>query len=169
MSECLYSAEQISAALDTMAEAINRHYEKRPEPLLVLVVMKGALVTAGTLLPRLIGPVEVDYVHATRYRDNQAGEELHWYHRPRAALSDRHVLLVDDILDQGVTLAAVHAFCMQAGAMDVKAAVLVEKSRQEPPAIQADFKALVVPDRYIYGFGMDNQELDRNLNGIYAD
>lgn len=166
--DCLFTQAEIERALDAMAEQINQHFSAIAEPLVVLVIMKGALVTAGALLPRLKPRLLLDYVHASRYRDNKAGVDLHWSHKPSADLTGRTVLLVDDILDEGVTLKAIRDYCLTQGASRVGSAVLVKKRRAQPSLMEADFVALEVPDRFVYGFGMDNNELGRNAPGIYA-
>lgn len=166
--ECLYSLAQVDAALETMAAKINADYADASSPLLVLVLLKGALVTAGALLPKLKVPLEVDYLHASRYRDNSAGDELRWLAKPHSELAGRTLLIVDDILDQGITLREVVNYCLDQQASSVSTAVLVHKQLPKPAVVEADYVGLTVPDRYVYGFGMDNNELDRNAPGIFA-
>lgn len=166
---CIHSQAAIEAALDQTACAINRDLAALTEPLVVLVIMKGALVTAGALLPKLTLALELDYVHATRYQNNHPVQELLWLYRPKLNLAGRTVLLVDDILDEGVTLAQVRQYCLGQGAKTVKTMVLVRKERKVPGQIMADYEALTVPDQYVFGFGMDDKELSRNLPGIYSD
>ncbi|MDO6747299.1 hypoxanthine-guanine phosphoribosyltransferase [Gilvimarinus sp. 1_MG-2023] len=165
---CLYTLADIDAALAGVAAAIDRDFSDCAEPIVVLVIMKGALVTAGALLPKLTLPIEVDYVHATRYQGNEPASELTWLHRPQVNLAGRRVLLVDDILDQGITLAEVREYCINQGADKVKSMVLARKVLAEPAVINADYEALTVPDQYVFGFGMDDRELSRNLPGIYV-
>lgn len=166
--ECLYTLSEIDGALTTMAARINADFDAQSEPLVVMVLLKGALVTAGALLPKLTMPVEVDYIHASRYRENRAGQQIDWRAGPSVALAERRVLLVDDILDKGVTLQAVAEYCRDQGAQRVASAVLVQKVLPQAAVVEADYVALTVPDRYVYGFGMDNAELERNAPGIFA-
>ncbi len=167
-AECLYSLMDLEGALDRLAQDI-QSLLKGPDPLLVLTVMNGGLVTAGHLLPRLSLPLEMDYVHATRYGHNQrGGEALRWLHRPETALAGRRVLIVDDILDRGLTLQAIAESAWAQGAQAVHTVALVQKQLAEPPAVEADFVGLTVPDRFVFGFGMDYQGLWRNAPGIYA-
>ena len=163
----LYTEREIAAALDEMAENITEQLrDKYP---VCLSIMLGGLVPAGQLLPRLNFPVEVDYIHATRYRGTTQGGKLNWLKYPSISLASRTVLLIDDILDEGLTLQAVVEYCQQNGVKQVFTAVLVEKQHERRTGIQhADFTGLIVPDRYVFGYGMDYQEQLRYVAGIYA-
>ncbi|MFY7697232.1 MAG: hypoxanthine-guanine phosphoribosyltransferase [Legionella sp.] len=167
-STCLYTTKEVEAALDRMA--INIHqclHDKNP---IIMCVMIGGLVPMGNLLPRLDFPLEVDYVHATRYRGEISGGELIWKVRPSLDLTGRTVLVVDDILDGGVTLAAILAEVKAMGAAEVYSAVLVDKyhKRVESGLEHADFVGLQVEDHYIFGYGMDYNEYLRNAPGIFV-
>ncbi len=137
-----------------------------------LTVMQGGLPFAGQLALEL-GirglDLEFDYLHATRYRGETSGGELTWKHRPDTALRGRRVLLVDDILDEGHTLSAVRAWCIDEGAQDVRIATLAVKLHDRcVPGMRADYVGLEVPDRYVFGYGMDYHEHGRNMPSIYA-
>jgi hypoxanthine phosphoribosyltransferase len=167
-SECLYDMPAIENALDKMASAItNQLQHSNP---LVLSVMIGALIPAGYLLPRLQFPLEVDYIHATRYRSTTRGGDLHWLVEPRQSLKNRTVLVIDDVMDGGLTLAAIIDYCKQAGAKEVFTAVMVNKVRQREAGVhfEPDFIGLNAEDRYLFGFGLDYHEYLRNAPGIYA-
>ncbi|NIP74397.1 MAG: hypoxanthine-guanine phosphoribosyltransferase [Gammaproteobacteria bacterium] len=166
-SDCLYTGEQVEAALDGMARAITAGL-RDTNPVL-LCVMNGGLVPTGKLVTRLEFPLQIDYVHATRYRGNTTGRELNWVARPHVDLADRVVLVVDDILDEGLTLAAIVAYCREHGAREVYSAVLVEKLHERKGGIvHADFVGLQCEDRYVFGYGMDYKGFLRNARGIYA-
>lgn len=167
-SECLYDLEAVNNALDQMAEAIT-HQLKNTKPL-VLCVMIGAMVTTGQLLTRLQFPLEVDYIHATRYRGTTRGGDLHWLVEPRQSLKNRTILIVDDIMDGGLTLAAIIDYCKQASAKAVYTAVLVNKVRirEEGVNFVPDFVGVLTENRYLFGFGLDYKEFLRNAPGIYA-
>src|SRR5262245_30821529 len=123
---------------------------------IVLAVMIGGLIPAGGLLSRLGFPLEVDYVHATRYRGSIEGRDVEWRARPHAAIKDRVVLIVDDIFDEGITLSAVSQYCREQGAAQVLTSVLVEKQHDRKRRLPgADFTGLRVEDRYVFGSGMD--------------
>lgn len=167
-SSCLYTANEVEAALDRMA--INIHDKLKDANPVILCVMIGGLVPLGNLLLRLDFPLEVDYVHATRYRGEITGGEIHWKVKPSANIKDRTVLIVDDILDGGVTLAAIIEEIKAMGAKEVYSAVLVDKYRKRVPngLQKADFVGLQVEDHYIFGYGMDYNEYLRNAPGIFV-
>lgn len=137
-----------------------------------LTVMHGGLPFAAQLALELgaLGlDLEFDYLHATRYRGATTGGELVWKHRPATPLQGRRVLLVDDILDEGHTMAAIGAWCREQGALDVRIAALAVKRHDRcVPGLTADYAGVDVPDRYVFGYGMDYHEQGRNLPAIYA-
>lgn len=163
----LYSDIEVYAALDDMAAAMeNDLSEANP---VLLCVMTGGIVTTSELALRLNFPMQIDYVHASRYGDATHGGELQWLREPTVSLQDRVVVLVDDIFDQGATLAGIADYCRKQGASAVHLAVLIDKqhdrklTRQRP-----DYSALSVEDHYVFGFGMDYRGYLRNSAGIYA-
>ena len=162
----LYSLEQIDSALDNLAEQLNQQFAKS-NPLL-LCVMNGSVITAGHLLPKLTFPLELDYIHVTRYGDKTVGGELNWLHQPVSELKDRVVILVEDIFDQGITLHALRQHCEQAGAKSVDCVTLIDKIHNNKMGITPEFIGLTIPDRYVFGFGMDYKGYWRNAPGIYA-
>ncbi len=167
-AEQLHSAEDVAGALDRMAAEVRRDLEGR-DPL-VLAVMVGGMIPATWLIQRLSFPHQLDYVHATRYRGGtRGGPALEWRASPRSDLRDRHVLVVDDILDEGPTLAAILGACRAQGAASVRAAVLVKKRHDRCVAgLAPDYIGVEVEDRYVFGCGMDYRERFRQLPAIYA-
>jgi hypoxanthine phosphoribosyltransferase len=165
-AECLYSEQQVEAALDDMATQINSLLADRNP--LVLCVMNGGVVVAGKLLTRLTMPLNVDAINASRYQNTTSGQTLSWVLKPSTSLVNRVVLIVDDILDEGVTLAALHDYCLEQGASDVYSAVLVNKILDHDKPILADFVGLNVENKYVFGYGMDYKGYLRNAAGIYA-
>lgn len=166
-ADCLYSAQAVEAALDDMAGRIAQELAGA-DPLLVCV-MTGGVVPFGKLLPRLSFPFQIDYVHATRYRGQLSGGELHWISGPHIEPRNRTVLLVDDILDEGTTLAGIEARYRAEGAREVRKAVLVIKDRPRIQEIVVEYAGLRVPNRYVFGYGMDYKGYLRNAPGIYAE
>lgn len=165
-AECLYSMTEINTALEQVANKLTSDYaEANP---LLLCVMNGSVVTAGHLLPKLNFPLEIDYIHASRYGDKTVGGELTWHHLPLTSLENRAVLLIEDIFDEGVTLQNLRHYCQQAGASSVKCVTLIEKLHNNKVASPPEYIGLTIPDRYIFGFGMDYQGYWRNAPGIYA-
>jgi hypoxanthine phosphoribosyltransferase len=166
-AKLLHDPESVRQALDRMAAAITTELaDSHP---VVLCVLTGGIIPAGHLLTRLGFPLEIDYLHATRYRGATQGEHVQWVCRPETSLKGRTVLVIDDILDEGHTLADILDYCRDAGALQTCSAVLVEKQHdRRADAITADFIGLHVADRYVFGFGMDYKGHFRNLDGIYA-
>ena len=138
------------------------------DPLLVCI-MTGGVVPFGKLLPRLSFPLQIDYVHATRYGNQLRGGDLQWRVGPSQSPRGRSVLLIDDILDEGATLAGIEARYRAEGARAVHKAVLVVKKRKRTHDVSIDFRGLEVPDRYVFGYGMDYKGYLRNAPGIYAE
>jgi hypoxanthine phosphoribosyltransferase len=165
-ADLIYSEQQLSHALDCMAADITARLETANP--LVICVLVGGLIATGHLVTRLRFPLQLDYLHATRYRGKTSGGELHWLARPHHSLKDRVILLVDDILDEGHTLAAIVEDCYAQGAREVLTAVVLEKRHDRGQGIKASFTGLSVEDRYVFGFGMDYKEFLRPLPAIYA-
>jgi hypoxanthine phosphoribosyltransferase len=167
-ADLLHSAPEVEAALDTMAHAISQKLHDR-NPVL-FSIMNGGLVIGGQLLTRLEFPLEASYLHATRYRNSTQGFGLEWKVPPMVEFKGRPVLILDDILDEGHTLAEIIDYFKREGAADVYTAVLVDKQhdRKARPGMTADFVGLEVEDRYLFGFGMDYHGYWRNAPGIFA-
>ena len=166
-ADLLHSEQAVEAALDRMAAEITARLAGS-NPVL-LCVLTGGIIPAGKLAGRLDFPLQMDYLHATRYRGATRGGELRWIAHPSIELRDRAVLVVDDILDEGGTLAAILEHCREQGASAVYSAVLVDKLHDRKyHGIHADFTGLTVPDRYVFGYGMDYKSYLRNAPGIYA-
>lgn len=165
-ADLLHSKAEIEAALNSMATQINQLLAERNP--LVLCVMNGGLVVAGQLLTRLTMPLTVDAINASRYQNQTVGSEIEWITKPRTSLKNRTVLLIDDILDAGITLAAIYDYCVQEGASSVYTAVLLDKDLPQQKPITADFVGLKVANRYVFGYGMDYKGYWRNADGIFA-
>lgn len=165
-AELVHEEQAVNQAISTMAKQLNQYYVN--EPPIVLCVMGGAVFFTGQLLSRLLFPLEFDFVQATRYHDATEGKELKWIVMPKANVKNRKVLILDDILDEGVTLKAIIDQCKLLGAKETRSAVLVEKQLNKNKATQADYVGLMVPNRYVFGCGMDVYGWWRNLPAIYA-
>jgi hypoxanthine phosphoribosyltransferase len=165
-AELLYSAEQVQEALHKVAGQINAKFSDS-HPLL-LSVMGGAVVFSGQLLPLLDFPLDFDYVHVSRYGDARHGGAMHWKVEPRENVRGRVVLLLDDILDEGHTLSALHERVLKLGADRCYSAVFADKRHGRRKPIHADFVGMELPDRFVFGYGMDIEGAWRNLPAIYA-
>jgi hypoxanthine phosphoribosyltransferase len=166
-SRVLFSNEEVMSAVDKMALEINTFYGD--EPIVLIVVLTGAIIPAAWLATRLKMPLEIDFVHATRYQSGLYGAELEYRVPPRMDLQGRKVLVVDDIFDEGDTLAAIKGSCEKRKAESVHMAGLVRKLHERGmPREFADFVGLDVPDVYVFGCGMDAYEEWRHLDCIMA-
>lgn len=164
----LYTQEQIDQAISRMAAEINADYAERNP--LMLTIMNGGVVLMGKLLPQLDFPLQIDYLHATRYRGETAGSGIQWIITPGTSLNDRDVIIVDDILDVGSTLLAIIDACRAQGARSVATAVLVDKQhdRKARKGMKADYIGVEAEDAYLFGCGMDYREYWRNAPGLFA-
>ncbi|MCW9027311.1 MAG: hypoxanthine-guanine phosphoribosyltransferase [Kangiella sp.] len=168
-AEVIVSEHMVDSAIKKLAEQINA--QDYSEPLQLFCIMNGGLYFAGQLLRLLTVPVTVSYLHATRYGDKTQGQELQWLVKPRAEdIHNQPVMLLDDIFDEGITLEAIVNECQLFNPKSLQSVVLVDKDHQRKPesGFKPDFVGLNVPDRYIFGCGMDYKGLWRNLPAIYA-
>jgi len=171
----IIAPETVSAALDRQAQRLVQRLEAKQSeapagiPPLVLVVMNGGMFPAVELTRRMAIDLHFDYVHATRYQGRTRGQELKWIHRPVTDLRGRHVLLIDDIFDEGYTLEAIVAECHRQSCASVLTAVLAVKDHDRGLGRdRVDDGALQVPDEYVFGCGMDLHECWRHLPGIWV-
>ncbi|MEY3974905.1 MAG: hypothetical protein RIS59_1266 [Pseudomonadota bacterium] len=164
-SDCLADAETVRAAITRMADRINEDLGN--QVVMVCPLLNGSLPFAGMLLPQLKMPLRLDAIQVSRYGFETRGRDLEWL-SPMPEVKGETVLLLDDVLDAGVTLTLVRAAVLAAGARRCIVAVLTEKNSLRPKPIEADYVALEMPDRYIFGMGMDVFGWWRNLPGIHA-
>lgn len=165
-SEEIVSAAEVAASIQRMAITIRD--AMRDEFPLVLSVMGGAAVFTGMLLPHLDFPLEFDYIHLTRYRNTTRSHNIQWRVAPAGSVKDRVVLVLDDILDEGETMAAIRDRIIDRGARRFASAVLCEKIIAKAKPLRPDFRGFEVPDRYVFGCGMDVKGYWRNLPAIRA-
>ena len=165
-AELLVNEQEIAAAITQIAEQINTKLaDSNP---LVLCVMNGGLVFTGQLLPKLTIALTLDSINASRYDNQTSGGAIKWINTPQSSVKNRTILIVDDILDEGITLAAIYDYCLAQGATAIYSAVLVNKLLEQSKPIQADFIGLNLENRYLFGYGMDYKGYLRNAPGIFA-
>lgn len=165
-ADCLVDEGTLNLALDKMAAQITADLaDKLP---LVLCVMNGGLVPTAALIERLNFPLELDYIHATRYGMETEGAALNWLSYPQSSLKNRHILVIDDIFDQGHTLQAIIKWLEQQGTSSVHSATVINKLHDRKTDIVPDYIGTDVADRFLFGYGMDYKGYFRNLKGIYA-
>ena len=169
-AEEIVSADQVQAAVRHVADVLNQRFDndETSDFPLVLGVMGGAVVFTGNLLPQLTFPLEFDYIHVTRYGDLDRGGEVVWKVIPRQDVKGRTIIIVDDILDEGETLAHVKQRLLDMGAAEVILAVFADKELGKVKPVRADIVGLSVPNQFVVGFGMDAHGYWRNLPGLWV-
>jgi hypoxanthine phosphoribosyltransferase len=166
-ADCLWTSDQLKSVYDELSSQISSDLSSHNP--LMLCVMNGGLFLTAELLQRMEFLLELDYIHATRYQGKTEGGEMQWIRFPADKIQGRHVLIIDDILDIGITLKEIQSACHKAGAADVKSVVLTVKQHDRRiKDVASDYVGVEVEDRYVFGCGMDYKGYYRNLNAIYA-
>jgi hypoxanthine phosphoribosyltransferase len=169
-AELIFDEAAVQKAVDKVAQQLNQRFNPEdgtPFPL-VLGVMGGAVVFCGQLLTRLKFPLEFDYMHVTRYGSKDQGGKIEWKVIPRSSVQGRTVIVLDDILDEGETLAHVKERLLEMGAAEVVLAVFADKEIGKAKPVTADYIGLSLPNKFVVGYGMDAYGYWRNLPGIWA-
>jgi len=166
-SDCLFTESEVEDAISTIGNALNNDLDNK-NPIFVCI-MTGGTVPFAKLLMKFRSPCEIDYVHATRYKGDTAGSNLEWISGPLIDPKGRVVVLIDDIFDEGITLAGIVDKYIELQASEIKTAVLVQKEKEREVDLKMDYVGLNVPDRYVFGYGMDYKGYLRNIAGIYAE
>ena len=165
-SQVLINRQQINRNIDTLATQINHDYAGKE--VAFLTIMNGGMIFASALATRLDLDMEMDYLQLSRYGKSQTGGQLVWKYQPEINMENHHVILCDDIYDEGHTLAAAHAWCLKKGARSVSSVVLIHKQHDRTYAdYKPDYVAMHIDDHYIFGYGMDLEEKLRQLPEIY--
>ena len=165
-SSVIYSEIEIKIVIQNIADQVNQTI--KTDDLYVLCVMNGALIFAGQLLPRLEKNIQYSYVHATRYASSLTGGPIHWLVKPPIDIEGKTVLILDDILDEGITLREIAATCLAMKAKAIFTAVLFDKEIAKEKSYLPNFIGLKVPNRFVFGYGLDCKGLGRNLPNLYA-
>ena len=166
-STLIADKQEVAAAVKFLGEIVNAHYGDRE--IILLIVMTGAVMPAAWLAAELKMPVQMDFVHATRYAGQTEGGEIEFRVPPRLNLEGHDVLIIDDIYDIGLTLQMIEGYCESRGARSVNSAVLVRKVHdRETTGTLPKFIGMEVEDKYIFGCGMDVYENWRHLDEIRA-
>jgi hypoxanthine phosphoribosyltransferase len=162
-AEVVFTQAQVAAAIDRLAVAMTVSLQDQNP--ICLSVMQGGLYLSGQLMQRMVFPLQQGYVDVSRYREATQGGDLRWQGAEHPPLADRTVVLIDDVLDEGHTMAYLQQWAVQAGAKKVFIAVLADKNKS---SVSADYSALACPDRFLFGCGMDIHGYGRNLSTLYA-
>ncbi len=167
-AEEIYDRSAVQAAIADVAAKLNARFDKPDQFPLVLGVMGGAVVFTGQLLPQLRFPLEFDYIHVSRYGDDDQGGRVVWKVIPRPDVAGRTIIVLDDILDEGETLAHVKQRLLDMGAAEVIITVFADKAIKRSKPVKADIVGLSIPDKFVVGMGMDVYGYWRNLPGLWA-
>ncbi|CAM8358683.1 Hpt Hypoxanthine-guanine phosphoribosyltransferase [Candidatus Methylopumilus universalis] len=165
-SSVIYSEIEIKTVIKNIADQVNQTI--KTDDLYVLCVMNGALIFTGQLLPRLEKNIQYSYIHATRYAASLTGGPIHWLVKPPIDIEGKTVLILDDILDEGITLREIAATCLAMKAKAIYTAVLFDKEIAKEKSYFPNFIGLKVPNRFVFGYGLDCKGLGRNLPHLYA-
>jgi hypoxanthine phosphoribosyltransferase len=165
----MISADRIARRVHRIGREISRVYAEIDTPLVLVVILKGATVFAADLLRSLNIPAELEFVRASSYPTGTSSSgRLKLAHMVEGPLVGRHVLLVEDIIDSGVTVNAVRKRIQRLGAASVRLAALLDRPARRQVEVHIDFTGFVIPDRFVIGYGLDYAGLYRELPHIYA-
>ena len=166
-SQLVYTHEEIVSAIDLLAGKLNIQFKNKKA--LILPVLTGAIPFVGILLPRLSFTIEVNYFHLSRYQNNVGTNQIKITHQPsHESIFNQEVLVVDDILDAGITLKLINDQLITMKPKSISNVVLFEKQLDTKKEISADYVGLHVPDAYVFGFGLDFNGAGRNIPDLYA-
>lgn len=167
-SEVLYKAQDLYKRIEEMAKVIEN--EISDEIPLFLTIVNGGMFFAIELMKHIKKPLIADYIHASRYGDATFGSShISWYHQPKAEdVKDKVVYILDDLLDEGHTLAEVKRLLIHLGAKECKLVVLIDKDINKAKPVSPTYYGYRSPNKYLFGFGMDMYGLFRQLPDIYA-
>ena len=165
----MITSAQIARRVRRLGREISRVYADIDTPLVLVVILKGATVFAADLLRSLSIPAELEFVRASSYPSGTSSSgRLKLAHMVEGPLVGRHVLLVEDIIDSGVTVEAVERRIRRLGAASVRLAGLLDRPARRQIEVKIDFTGFVIPDRFVIGYGLDYAGLYRELPHIYA-
>lgn len=163
---CLHDLASVKAAIRRMGQEISEALSATHP--VILTVLNGGIPFAGELLVQLPFPLELDSLKVGRYQGATQGSTLKWMSEPSLEIRGRTILVVDDILDEGITLFEIRRYLLERGAKRVLSAVLVDKDLGKEKPLKADFVGLSTGNHYLFGFGLDFKGQLRNWPGIYA-
>ncbi|MCC5790294.1 MAG: hypoxanthine phosphoribosyltransferase [Opitutales bacterium] len=162
LEEILVTGEQIAKRIREIGAEIAEAYED--EEITVISIINGALLFTADLIRQIDNPVRVDCIRVSSYRNSTTSEkEPEILYNINLDLENRHVLLIDDILDTGKTLFMLTEAIQRMGPKSLRTCVLLNKIGRREISIDADFVGFDIPDRFVVGYGLDFAERYRNL------
>jgi hypoxanthine phosphoribosyltransferase len=166
--KAMITSAQIARRVHALGRQISKDYSGIETPLVLVVILKGATVFAADLLRSLSIPAELEFVRAASYGSGTTRGELRLAHMIDGSLIDRHVLLVEDIVDSGHTVDAITRRVRRMKPASLRLAALLDRPARRAVPVKIDFKGFVIPDRFVIGYGLDYAGLYRELPGIYS-
>ena len=166
--KAMITSERIARRVHALGREISKVYADIDTPLVLVVVLKGATVFAADLLRSLSIPAELEFVRAASYGSGTTRGRLQLAHMIDGPLVDRHVLLVEDIVDSGHTVEAITRRVRRMKPGSLRLAALLDRPARRAVKVNIDFKGFVIPDRFVIGYGLDYAGLYRELPGIYS-
>jgi len=166
----LYHESTILSRLDELADQITNDY--RGKDLTAIAILNGSFIFVADLLRRVPLPLQVDCWSVSSYHGTKSTGQVNFRQTQLADVRGRHVLIIDDILDSGVTLHAIYnRLAAESGALSIKVCVLLRKKIDQPRMIDADYVGFDIPNEFVVGYGLDCNERYRNLPfvGVLAD
>ena len=165
----MLSSTKIARRVRQLGRQISEVYADIETPLVMVVILKGATVFAADLLRSLSIPAELEFVRASSYPTGTSSNgRLKLAHMVQGTLIGRHVLLVEDIIDSGITVSAIARRIRRVGPASLRVAALLDRPARREVEVQIDFCGFVIPDRFVIGYGLDYAGLYRELPHIYS-
>lgn len=162
LKRILYSEQTILSRLDEIGWQISKDYEGKN--LTVVAIMNGSIMFMSDLLKRIVIPLQIDCWSVSSYHGNKSSGKINFRQHDIVDVTDRHVLLLDDILDSGLTLHTIkNKIKNETGALSVKSCVLLSKKVERVRDIEADYVAFDIENEFVVGYGLDYNEHYRNL------
>ncbi len=165
----MITSAQIARRVRRLGRQISEVYADIDTPLVIVVILKGATVFAADLLRSLSIPAELEFVRASSYPTGTSSNgRLRLAHMVEGPLVGRHVLLVEDIIDSGMTVSAIERRIKRMGPASIRLAGLLDRPARREVQVKIDFTGFVIPDRFVIGYGLDYAGLYRELPDIYS-
>jgi hypoxanthine phosphoribosyltransferase len=169
LGETVVESASIRRRVAELAADIDRHYGDVERPVVLLCVLKGSLIFTSDLARALTVPVEIDSVAVRSYSTGTISTgRVELVREPSASLTGRDVLIVEDIVDTGNTIAYLQAYLAAVGAQSVRVVALLNKTARREHPLVVDWHGFDIPDRFVVGYGLDYAERYRNLTDVRA-
>ncbi len=160
--------DKIKKRIQELGREISEHYKNLTHPLICVCILKGAVIFFSDLIRELNMDVEVDFVRLSSYRDGTSPDEKLLFTKDmEISVKDRHVLIIEDIVDTGATIAYLKKVLEARGPIDVKVCSLIHKLERRKKKVEIDFYGFKIEKGFLVGYGLDCAEKYRNLKGIY--